>query len=165
MKTESSSTPQINGEKYKFAVILPRFNDSIGKLLYENVRETLTDNNVSTANIVLFRVPGALETPYCAKLIARTKEFDAIIVLGAVIKGETHHFDLVCNESHRGLMDVSTKTKTPVIFGILTTYNNEDALIRANKEGLNKGREYALAALEMARLKSQLLKDKMDKSN
>ncbi|MFC1750451.1 6,7-dimethyl-8-ribityllumazine synthase [Pseudomonadota bacterium] len=151
-----SSTPKIDGSNYKIAIILTRFNDSIGKILHENVIETLKENSVSEANIETVRVPGSLEAPLTAKLLARQKKYDAIIALGAIIKGDTHHFDLVCSQSHRGLMDVSIKTKTPIIFGILTTYNEKDAIHRAEKEGLNKGREYALAALEMAQIKSQL---------
>lgn len=164
MKTESSSI-KIDGSKYKIAIILTRFNDSIGNILYENVIATLKENGVHEENIKTVRVPGSLETPLAAKLLAKQKKYDAIIALGAIIKGDTHHFELVCSESHRGLMDVSIKTKTPVIFGILTTYTEKDALHRAQKEGLNKGSEYALAALEMAQLKSDLLKDKMRDDN
>jgi 6,7-dimethyl-8-ribityllumazine synthase len=164
MKTSSSST-KINGSPYKIAIIFARFNDSIGNILYENVLETLKENSVPEKNIKTVRVPGSLEAPLAAKLLAKQKKYDAIIALGVIIKGDTHHFDLVCRESHRGLMEVSIKTKTPVIFGILTTYTEKDALARAEKKGLNKGREYALAALEMAKLKSGLLKDKMRNDN
>jgi 6,7-dimethyl-8-ribityllumazine synthase len=139
MKQKSTTT--LDGSKLKIAIILPRFNDNIGDILYKNTIENLP------VNPRLIRVPGALEIPFAAQKIA--KKFDVIIALGAIIKGDTAHFDIVCQQSARGIMDVSLKTKTPIINGILTCYTEEQAIERAKE----KGKEFAESAIEIALLK------------
>lgn len=147
-----SSRPQFKGENVHIAIVLTRFNDEIGNKLYKNTVEALLSHHVDQKYIHTFRVPGALETPFAAQLLAEKHLYDAIIVLGAVIRGDTYHFELVCNESYRGLMDVSLKYNVPIIFGILTVNNLQQAMERVEKNGLNKGQEFAEAALEMAQL-------------
>ena len=140
----------LNGKNLRIAIILARYNDGIGSVLLKNTHETLLSRGVKESSVKVIRVPGALELPLAAKLAAKKKVFDAIIALGVVIKGETPHFEHVCRESLRGLMDVGLETKTPVIFGVITALNVAQARERADKNKLNKGREYAEAAIEMA---------------
>lgn len=150
MKLASSTSHKLNGKYLRIAIILPRFNDSQGNILCENTHATLLKHGVNKNNIKLVRVPGALELPLTAKLLAKQKEYDAIIALGVVIKGETPHFDHVCTESQRGLMNVSLETELPIIFGIITALNLKQAMDRVQKNKLNKGKEFAQSAIEMA---------------
>ncbi len=151
----NSSTTDLNGENLNIAVVLARFNDELGNILYENTVARLKELKVT--NIQLTRVPGSLELPLAAQLLA--PQCDAVIALGIVIKGETPHFDHVCNEAHRGLMDVNLKTQTPVIFGVITALNEKQARDRVEKGGLNKGKDFAEAAVEMAHLTQNLQKN------
>ena len=154
-----SSRPQIsNSKNLKIAIILSRFNDSLGNELYENTLQTLKKHGVSAGNIKLVRVPGAMELPLAAKLLAKQKKFQAIIALGVVIKGETPHFEHVCTQSQRGLMDVQLQTEVPVIFGVITANTLKQATDRIEKSKLNKGKEFAESAIEMAALASELRK-------
>ncbi len=152
MKSSKSIPEKLNGKPYKFAVILGRYNDDIGNELLKNTHETLIKNGAKERNINLFRVPGALEIPVTANALALKDKYDAIICLGVVIKGDTPHFDLVARECYRGLMDISLCSDTPVIFGVLTTNNLKQAKERASKSKMNKGKEFAEAAIEMAML-------------
>jgi 6,7-dimethyl-8-ribityllumazine synthase len=152
MKSSKSTPKKLNGKAYKFAIILSRYNDDIGKELLKNTQENLLKNGVKEKNIDLFRVPGALEIPITANALALKDKYDAIICLGVVIKGETPHFDLVANECYRGLMDISLCSDTPIIFGVLAANNVKQAKDRAAKGKLNKGKEYAEGAIEMAML-------------
>lgn len=153
---------QLDGKDMNIAIILSRFNDSIGNRLHNNVVDELQNLNVDESDIRAVRVPGALELPLAAQELAKTRKYDAIIALGVVIRGETFHFELVCQESHRGLMDVSLKTKTPVIFGVITAENEQQAVARAEADQMNKGKEYARAAIEMALLMKQLRSNEND---
>lgn len=130
----------------KIAVITSRFNPEITEPLRDNCLETLRQREVK--EIVAWEVPGAFEIPYTAKQLAKKGTFDAIITLGAVIRGETSHFDYVCAETARGIQEVSLMFDLPILFGVLTTENVQQA-----KERLQKGKEVALAALEMIALK------------
>jgi 6,7-dimethyl-8-ribityllumazine synthase len=150
MKTSSSKPSALNGKYLRIAIILARYNDSIGSELLKNTHDTLVEHGVGESNIKVLRVPGALELPLAALIIAKEKIYDAIIALGVVIKGETAHFEHVCEQSLRGLMDVGLETETPVVFGVITAMNEAQARERANKDKLNKGREYAETAIEMA---------------
>jgi len=153
MKTPSSKPVKLNGKNLRIAIILPRYNDAIGNELLQNTYATLIKHGVVESDIKIFRVPGALELPLTSKIIAKTKKFDAIIALGVVIKGESAHFEHVCAQSLRGLMDVELETETPVIFGVITALTKNQACERADKKKLNKGREFAESAIEMARIK------------
>jgi len=152
MKINSSKAQISNAKNLKIAVILSRFNDSLGNELYENTLQTLKKQGVKAGNIKLIRVPGALELPLAAKLLAKQKKFHAIIALGVVIKGETPHFEHVCTQSQRGLMDVQLQTEIPVIFGVITANTVKQAKDRVEKSKLNKGKEFSESAIEMAAL-------------
>lgn len=155
MKT-SKSKPNINGRAYRIAIILARYNDELGHELMENTKASLMQNGVLEKMIDVYRVPGALELPLAAKAIANQKMHQAIIALGIVIRGETAHFDHVSKESHRGLMSVQLEKKIPIIFGVLTVNDIDQAKARVNKDQLNKGDEYSTAALEMAQFMEKM---------
>lgn len=136
----------------RFAIICSRFNDFIVKRLEEGAIDTLIRHGVAASNISVFYVPGALELPVLAKHIADSKKYDAIIALGAVIRGSTAHFDVVMAEQAKGLAHVALNSGYPVINGVLTTDTIEQAIERAGTKAGNKGSEAALAALEMTSL-------------
>ncbi len=131
----------------KFAVVVARFNSGITEKLLEGAQEALTKAGAS--GIEVFHVPGAFELPLAAQKLA--KSHDAVIALGAVIRGETPHFDYVCDAAARGLLQVSLATGTPVAFGVLTTDTLAQADARAGGEHGNKGYDAAMTAIEMAR--------------
>jgi 6,7-dimethyl-8-ribityllumazine synthase len=153
-----SSTPSTGGDKsyLRIALILPHFNDSLGNILLENTQKTLIQNGVAEKNIKIFRVPGSLELPLTAKLLAKRGIYDTIIALGVVIKGDTPHFEHVCTESHRGLMNVGLETGIPVIIGVITALTEQQAEDRVQENKLNKGKDFALSAIEMAILARKL---------
>lgn len=160
MKTASSKPVKLEGKGLRIAIILARYNDGIGGELLKNTCATLVRHGVGESDVKIIRVPGALELPLAAKLAAKTGKFHAIIALGVVIKGDTPHFEHVCRESLRGLMDVGLQTETPVVFGVITALNEQQARDRAEKSKLNKGREYAETAIEMAGLAKSLARPK-----
>jgi 6,7-dimethyl-8-ribityllumazine synthase len=148
---------------YKFAIILSRFNEIIGQKLLTGAVECLKTAGCPDKNIDIVKVPGAFEIPLAAAKLIELKKYDAIICLGAVIKGKTPHFDYVSDAVSRGIQQVSLKYNTPIAFGVLTTNNLEQALERAGDiNGLtleysgkklgNKGWDAALTAIEMANL-------------
>lgn len=136
-------------ENTKVVVIASRFNSFIVDKLLTPCLKTLTDKNIAADNITLIRVPGAYEIPVMAKNAIDELQPDAVITLGAVIRGETAHFEYISGECARGLSQVSIETGVPVIFGVLTTENTEQALDRSGDDESNKGVEAADAALEM----------------
>lgn len=156
MKTATSTPDNLDGAGLKIGILLSRFNDSIGNTLLENVVKTLTSRGVEESDVKTARVPGALELPLAAQELIAHHHLHAVIALGVIIKGKTYHFELVCQESHRGLMDVSLATKTPLVFGVITANNKEQAIARAEETQMNKGKEYAESAIEMALLMKQL---------
>ena len=111
--------------------------------------DTLQENEFNQENYKIFKVPGSVEIPLIAKLAAKSKKFDAVICLGAVIRGDTAHFDYVCKYVTEGVLKVNLKYNLPVAFGIITTDNQEQAIARSSDDDKNKGKESALAALEM----------------
>jgi len=135
------------GVSYRIAVFAARFNQSIVDELLSQCVDRLAELGVPSAKIVIHRVPGAFELPVAAKLAADSKKFAAIICLGAVIRGDTPHFDFVAGEAARGIQDVALQTGIPVIFGVLTTNTEKQA-----RQRLIAGRRAAEAALEMADL-------------
>jgi len=136
----------------KFCIILSRFNDFIGSKLLSGALDELKRHGVSEENIDIVKVPGAFEIPVTAQKFANTKKYDAIITLGAVIKGATAHFDYVSAEVSKGIAQVSLQTGVPVIFGVLTTDNIEQAIERAGTKAGNKGSDAAKSAIEMVNL-------------
>ncbi len=135
----------------KYAVIVARFNHFISDRLLEGCLDTLKRHQVEDDNIDIIRVPGSFEIPLMAKRAAK-KNYDGIICLGAVIRGQTSHYDYVCAEVSKGIANVGLESGKPVIFGVLTTDNIEQAVERAGTKAGNKGSEAALAAIEMVNL-------------
>ncbi len=136
----------------KFCIILSRFNDFIGGKLLEGAIDELQRHGVDNEDIDIVRVPGAFEIPIVAKRCAKSGQYAAIITLGAVIKGSTSHYDYVCAEVSKGVAAVALETEVPVIFGVLTTDNIEQAIERAGTKAGNKGADAAKSAIEMANL-------------
>ena len=128
----------------KFAIIVSRFNEFIGQKLLEGALDCLKKHNCPDQNIEIIKVPGAFEIPITAAILADQKKYDAIICLGAVIRGATPHFDYVAGSASRGIAEVSLKYKIPVAFGILTTDTIEQAIERAGTKSGNKGWDAAL---------------------
>ena len=146
----------VASEADKFCVILARFNDFIGTKLLSGAIDELKRHGVKEENIDIVKVPGAFEIPVTAQKIALLKKYNAIITLGAVIKGATPHFDYVSNEVAKGIAQVSLSTGIPVTFGVLTTDNIEQAIERAGTKAGNKGSDAARTAIEMANLMKEL---------
>jgi 6,7-dimethyl-8-ribityllumazine synthase len=140
------------GSGLRFALVISRFNELISGKLLEGAKDALVRHGVKGQDIDVFWVPGAWETPLVVKEIALGGRYDAIVALGAVIRGDTPHFDYVAGEVSKGLALISLDQRVPVAFGVLTTDNLEQALLRAGSKAGNKGSDAALAALEMADL-------------
>jgi len=136
----------------RFAIIVARFNEEITSGLLAGARAALAEASVRDEDIFVVHVPGAFEIPVAAMRLAETGDFDAVICLGCLIKGDTMHFEYIASATSHGIMDVSTTTGVPVAFGVLTTMTDEQAEVRSAPGPDNKGREAALAALEMAKL-------------
>ena len=136
----------------KFCIIIARFNDFIGSKLLDGAVDELKRHGVNPDNIDVVKVPGAFEIPVIAQKCAKSGRYNAVITLGAVIKGSTSHYDYVCAEVSKGVAQVSLQTGVPVIFGVLTTDNIEQAIERAGTKAGNKGSDAAKAAIEMANL-------------
>jgi 6,7-dimethyl-8-ribityllumazine synthase len=143
---------KLNAEGKKFALIVSRFNDFITEKLLSGALDALIRNGAADQDIEVVRVPGAFEIPLVAKKMAKTKRFDAVIGLGAVIRGSTPHFDYVSAEVSKGIAAVSMESEVPVIFGVITTDTIEQAIERAGTKSGNKGWSAAMAAVEMANL-------------
>lgn len=135
-----------------FCIIISRFNDFIGSKLLSGAIDELKRHGVAEENIDVVKVPGAFEIPLAAMKFAKTQKYNAIITLGAIIRGATAHFDYVSAELSKGIAQVSLQTEVPVIFGVLTTENIEQAIERAGTKAGNKGSDAAKAAIEMANL-------------
>jgi len=140
----------------KFAIIVARFNAFISEKLLEGALDGLKRHGVKDNEITIAWVPGAHEIPLVAKKMAVSKKYDAVIALGAVIRGSTAHFDYVAGNSARGVAQASMDTGVPVIFGVLTTDTIEQAIERAGTKSGNKGFDAAVAAIEMANVMEQL---------
>lgn len=141
-----------NGEGLKIGIIASRFNEFITSKLVSGAEDCLTRHGVSDDNISVAWVPGAFEIPVIAKKMASSGKYDAIICVGAVIRGATSHYDYVCAEVSKGIAAVSLEAGLPVLFGILTTDTIEQAIERAGTKAGNKGTDCAMSALEMINL-------------
>ena len=139
-------------EGKKFALVVSRFNDFITEKLLSGALDALVRSGAADEDLEVVKVPGAFEIPLVAKKIANTKRFDAIICLGAVIRGSTPHFDYVSAEVSKGVAMVGMESEIPIIFGIITTDTIEQAIERAGTKAGNKGWSAAIAAVEMANL-------------
>jgi len=146
----------LSGRTYKLAIIVSKFNEFIGNKLLEGAIDCLKKHNYPEGNIDVIKVPGAFEIPVIAGKLAAQKKYDAIIALGAVIRGATPHFDYISNIVSTGCSEVALKYDIPVIFGVLTTNTVEQAIERSNSKLGNKGWDAALTAIEMADLSKKL---------
>ncbi|ELH1878831.1 6,7-dimethyl-8-ribityllumazine synthase [Staphylococcus pseudintermedius] len=147
---------QLNGKGLKIGVVVGRFNDLITGRLLDGAQDALRRHQVAEDSIDVAYVPGAFELPIVAKKMAQTGKYDAVVTLGCVIRGATSHYDYVCNEAAKGIAKASDDTGVPVIFGVLTTENIEQAIERAGTKAGNKGAESAVGAIEMANLLRQM---------
>ena len=146
----------------KIGIVASRFNEFIVSKLIGGAQDALLRHGVPDENITLAWVPGAFEIPLVAKKMAESEKYDAIIALGAVIRGATSHYDYVCAEVSKGVAQVSLSTDVPVMFGILTTDNIEQAIERAGTKAGNKGYDCALGALEMIDLMKNFERNKKE---
>ena len=144
--------PNVNGDGRRVAIVLSRFNGDIGEIILAGALRALAETGVAERDILVVTVPGALETPLALQRIAQSGEFDALVALGAVIRGDTYHFEIVANESAAGVASVQLEFGIPVGNGILTTDTEEQARSRADA----KGYEAARAALELANLQDAI---------
>jgi 6,7-dimethyl-8-ribityllumazine synthase len=140
----------------RFALVVSRFNEEITEGLLRGARAVLAESGVRDEDVTVVRVPGAFELPLAARRLAASGAFDAIVCLGCVIKGDTMHFEYIAGAASQGIMDAGLQTGVPVGFGLLTTLTDEQAAERAADGPGNKGREAALAAVEMASLAQRL---------
>jgi 6,7-dimethyl-8-ribityllumazine synthase len=143
-------------EGMKVGIVASRFNEIIVNKLLGGAIDGLVRHGVEDKNITAAWVPGAFEIPTIAKKMAESKKYDAIIALGTVIRGQTSHYDYVCNEVSKGVAQISLETGVPALFGIVTTENIEQAIARAGSKAGNKGYDCALSAIEMVNLISLL---------
>jgi 6,7-dimethyl-8-ribityllumazine synthase len=140
--------PRTSGAGRRVGVVVSRFNAAIGDALLEGALRALAEAGVADEDVVVVTVPGALETPLALQRLAQAGDYDALVALGAVVRGETYHFEIVANESAAGVASVQLESGVPIGNGILTTDTEEQAMTRA----VDKGRDAALAALELANL-------------
>ena len=140
----------------KIGIVAARFNEFIVSKLVSGAEDALLRHSVNPEDISVAWVPGAFEIPVTAQKMAQSGKYDAIICVGAVIRGDTSHYDLVCNESAKGIAQVELATGIPVLFGVITTENIEQAIARAGSKAGNKGYDCALSAIEMVNLMKQL---------
>jgi len=143
---------KLNAEGLRFGIVVARFNSFIGERLLEGALDALIRHGADDAQITVARVPGAFEIPLVAQKMAKSGNYDALICLGAVIRGSTPHFDYVASEVSKGIAHVSLETGVPVAFGVLTTDSIEQAIERAGTKAGNKGFDAAMTVIETVNL-------------
>ena len=146
----------LNASGLSFAIVVSRFNSFVTDRLLEGALDCLKRHGAEEEAITVVKVPGAFELPLTAKRLAESNRFDAVVALGAVVRGETPHFDFVAAEVSKGVASASLETGVPIAFGVLTTDTVEQAIDRAGAKAGNKGWEAALSAIEMANLFKEL---------
>jgi len=146
----------LDARNLRFGIVVSKFNESVTSRLETSALETLRRYKARESAIQLVRVPGAFEIPLVARYLARSGHFDAVLCLGAVIRGKTPHFDFISAEMSRGIAQASWDTGIPVVFGVLTTNTVEEAQARAGGTGINRGVDTARVAIEMATLMKTL---------
>lgn len=142
----------LNGDGLKFGIVVSRFNNFVTEKLLAGALDALKRHGVNLDAVDVFWTPGAFEIPSVAKQLAESCRYDAVLCIGAVIRGATPHFDYVAGESAKGIANVAMQTNTPVIYGVITTDTIEQAIERAGIKAGNKGFEAAVAGIEMANL-------------
>ncbi|MDP2681266.1 MAG: 6,7-dimethyl-8-ribityllumazine synthase [Deltaproteobacteria bacterium] len=150
----------LSAKGLKFGLVVSRFNDFIGNKLLEGAVDTLLRSGASDGDIDVVKVPGSFETPVAAQAMIKNGRYDAVICLGAIIRGSTPHFDYIASEAAKGIAKLSLEAGLPISFGIITADNLEQAIERAGTKSGNKGRDAALSAIEMANLFKELGKRK-----
>lgn len=150
---------KIVSKDIKIGIVASRFNDFITSKLLEGAKDALIRHEVNEDDIEIAWVPGAFEIPLIANKMAKSKKYDAVICLGAVIRGSTSHYDYVCNEVSKGIAQASINNEIPVMFGIVTTENIEQAIERAGTKAGNKGFDCAVDAIEMVNLIREIEKE------
>lgn len=148
----------LSAKGLRFGVVISRFNDFIGDRLMQGAVDTLIRSGALDADIEIVKVPGSFELPIAAQTMIKKGRYDAIICLGAIIRGATPHFDYIASEAAKGIAKISIETGFPIAFGIITADNLEQAIERAGTKSGNKGRDAALTAIEMANLFKELKK-------
>jgi len=143
---------EIRGDGFRFAIVVSRWNDELTSKLASGAREALDEAGVGLDAIATFQVPGAFELPVACMRVAETGDFDAVIALGVVIRGETPHFEYVAGQAAAGILQASMQTGIPVMFGVITADTMQQALDRTGEKSDNKGYEAAQSALEMVTL-------------
>ncbi len=141
---------------FRFALVVSRFNEHVTTRLLDGALDCLLRHGAEEDDVHVVKVPGAFELPYAAKRLAASHSYDAVIALGAVIRGETPHFDYIAAEAARGIAAAGLETGVPIIFGVITANTTEQAIERAGGKGGNKGFDAALSAIEMANLFAEL---------
>ena len=143
---------RLSARGFRFAIVASRWNDSLVSRLVEGALEALKESAAADDAVEIFRVPGSFEIPLCALKAAASKKFDAVICLGVIIRGDTPHFDFVAAETARGITEAGLRTGVPLLFGVITADNVEQANARAGAKRDNKGYDAALAAVEVVNL-------------
>ena len=158
MKHSQTIGADYTGKTSRIAIVSARFNGEIVESMRVAAHQTLLDNDVDKKNIKHFYVPGAFELPLITKQLAKSENYDAIIALGCVIRGDTPHFDYVCTSSADGILQASLETNIPIAFGVLTTNTIDQAHERSSSTQIedNKGRDMALSVLEMINVLKQI---------
>ena len=144
------------GTGMKIAIIATRWNDFMGHRMLSGAQDALVRHGVSDDNITVVTIPGCYEIPLCAKRVAESGKYDAVVCLGVFIRGGTIHFDLIAGEATKGINNAALATNVPVTFGVITTENIEQAIERSGSKAGNKGEEAALAAIEMVNVLKQI---------
>jgi len=153
LDSENNERPRpLSGKDFRFAIVASRWNEALVSRLIAGAFEALREASAADEAIEVYRVPGSFELPLCALKAATSKKFDAVICLGVIIRGETPHFDFIASEAARGIGEAGLKTGIPVLFGVITAENVDQANARAASRQDNKGYEAALAAVELVNL-------------
>ena len=150
---ETGETPELTGSDLSIAIVVARYNEDVSRRLLRGALNALTEHGVPEPDVIW--VPGSMELPLMALTLAEKGNHDAIVCLGCVIKGDTHHFEVIAAQAAAGIMQVQLDTGVPVAFGVLTTYDKEQAQARSGPKN-NKGAEAAETAIEMANLLRQI---------
>ncbi len=150
-------------EKFRLAMIVSQFNENVTHGLQKGALQYLKEQGVKISADAIFSAPGAFEIPLMAKALAKTGAFDGVICLGCVIKGDTAHFEFISLGAATGLMNATLETGVPITFGVLTTYTDEQAVVRSRDDAHNKGREAAAACVESLRSLAAIAKFKKSK--
>lgn len=151
-KSQPKSPTNLSATGFRFAIVASRWNDAIVSRLIDGALKALRAASASEDAIEIFRVPGAFEIPLCAQQAAETRKFDAVVCLGVIIRGDTPHFEYIAATAARGISDAGLRTGVPLLFGVITADNVEQANERSANDANNKGYEAAMAAVEIVNL-------------